>query len=135
MGTTAVKRTCSGSPVRAKPVGERGVFIGPAGGCPGERHVATRGQADMRGLGYRMTVVRRERSACLRSSVTIAAVHVAVTTLAAHSLVAGHSTRCLSTPDGSPPAGGLDRRGCYLRLFWALLPSPSITARDQHQPA
>ena len=34
-------------------------------------------------VGYRMTVVRRERSACLRSSVTIIVEHIAVQQLLA----------------------------------------------------
>src|SRR6478672_3058641 len=79
-----------------------------------------------------MTVVRRERSACLRSSVTfVIESHCSTTTLATHSLGAGHSTRCLSTRTVLPPAV-CEARGYYPCLFMALLAFP---VHDRQGPA
>jgi hypothetical protein len=50
--------------------------------------LATRGQADMRGLGTAGRVVRQERAGCLGSSVTLLGGWVA------HSCVVGRSMRC-----------------------------------------
>src|SRR5687767_1969623 len=78
-----------------------------------ERVVATRGQADMRGLVTAGRGVRLERSACLGASVSAG--------VDAHSAVAGvGSVRCLVTVGGREFGG---------------VGYSSRTARDQHQLA
>jgi hypothetical protein len=78
--------------------------------------MATRGQADMRGLGTAGRGVRQERTAGLGSSVT-GTLWVSV----AHSCVAGRSTRCyLPAPKARPVRGPL---------------LVHDGAKDQHQPA
>jgi len=83
-----------------------------------------------------MTVVRRERSACLGSSVTVAVESVAVQQLWLLIASSRVTPRVACQPGRALPPAVCEARGCYLCLFMALLSfSPSMTASDQHQPA